>query len=118
MNRLLKPRHLDLDSQDPFAARDWKHWKRSFDNFIIECDNNPAPDKYRAIQNQMLPHVYEMVEDCLDYDSVVKTLDKLYIKTPNVIFARHRLATRHQQGGVSLAKYLQELKRLSKDCKL
>ena len=95
MNRLLKPRNLDLDPQDPFAARDWKHWKRSFDNFIIECGNEPAPDKYRAIQNLMLPHVYEMVEDCLDYDSVVKTLDKLYIKTPNVIFARHRLATRH-----------------------
>ena len=64
MNRLLKPRHLDLDPQDPFAARDWKHWKRSFDNFIIECGNEPAPDKYRAIQNLMLPHVHEMVEDC------------------------------------------------------
>ena len=66
----------------------------------------------------MLPHVSEMVEDCLDYDSVVKTLDKLYIKTPNVIFACHRLATRHQQRGEPLAKYLQELKILSKDCKL
>ena len=80
MNRLLKPKHLDLDPQHPFA-RDWKHWKHSFDNFIIECGIEPAPDKYRAIQNLMLPHVYEMVEDCLDYDSVVKTLDKLYIKT-------------------------------------
>ena len=59
-----------------------------------------------------------MVEYCLDYDSVVKTLDKLYIKTPNVIFAHHRLATRHQQRGELLAKYLQELKRFSNDCKL
>ena len=73
---------------------------------------------HRAIQNLMLPHVYEMVKDCLDYDSVVKTLDKLYIKTPNVMFARHRLATRHQQLGEPFAKYLQEPKRLSKDCKL
>ena len=59
-----------------------------------------------VIKYQMLPHVYDMVEDCLDYDSVVKTLAKLYIKTPNVFFASHCHATRHQQRGEPLVKYL------------
>ena len=43
-------------------------------------------------------------------------LKSLYVKTPNEIFARHKLATRKQQPGESLDEYLQELKILSKDC--
>ena len=38
------------------------------------------------------------------------------MKTPNEIFARHKLATRKQQLGESLDEYLQELKILGKDC--
>lgn len=34
---------------------------------------------------------------------------KLYVKTPNEIFARHRLATPQQKPGESLGEYLQEL---------
>ena len=43
-------------------------------------------------------------------------LKTLYVKTPNEIFARHKLATRKQQAGETLDQYLQELKLLSKDC--
>ena len=46
------------------------------------------------------------------------TLEGLYIKSPNEIFARHLLATRRQQPGESLDEFLQSLRKLSKDCNL
>ena len=46
------------------------------------------------------------------------TLEGLYIKSPNEIFARHLLATRRQQPGESLDEFFQSLRKLSKDCNL
>ena len=40
---------------------------------------------------------FDYVEDCTDYDSVVETLEGLYIKSPNEIFARHLIATCQKQ---------------------
>jgi len=42
-------------------------------------------------------NVYEMIEDCADYETA---LSKLYVKSPNAIFARHALATRKQNSEV------------------
>ncbi len=117
MNRLLKPERLDVDPNSPTAAKEWKYWHRTFTNFIDECGTD-APDKYRTIKNFMSHTVFDYVEDCSDYDAVVSTLQKLYVKSPNEIFARHLLATRRQQSGESLDAYLQQLHKLSKDCNL
>ena len=48
---------------------------------------------------------------------VIDTLDNLFVKSPNVIFARHLLSTRRQQSGETLDQFLQDLRKLSKDCK-
>ena len=66
----------------------------------------------------MTHNVFDYVEDCADFDSVMKTLQNLYIKTPNEIFARHLLANRRQQSGESLNEFLQQLRKLSKYCNL
>ena len=39
------------------------------------------------------------------------------MKSPSVIFARHLLSTRRQQSGETLDQFLQDLRKLSKDCK-
>ena len=44
-------------------------------------------------------NVYEYIEDCKDYESAVRVLEQLFVKTPNEIFARHLLATRRQKSG-------------------
>ena len=59
--------------------------------------------------------VFDYVEDCMDFNSVVKTLQNLYIKTPNEIFACHLLDNRRQQSGESLYEFLQQLRKLNKD---
>ena len=117
MNRLMKPERLDLDPSAPNAAKEWRHWRRTFDNFIIECGIDPVHNKHRIITNLISANVYEHVEDCTDFQSVFDTLDNLFVKFPNVIFARHLLSTRSQQSGETLDQFLQDLSKLSKDGK-
>ena len=116
MSKLLKPERLNLDPQSPNAAKDWKYWFKTFENFIIMCGTD-APDKHLSLINLISSDVYEYVEDCTDYDSVKNTLEKFYVKSPNEVFARHLLATRRQQCSETLDVFFQNLHKLSKDCK-
>ena len=50
------------------------------------------------LQINFISHnVFYYVEDCTTLDSIITILEALYVKTPNVIFARHQLAMRQQQ---------------------
>ncbi len=115
MAKLLKPCRLDTDPSSPTAAKEWKHWHRTFQNFIEES-GEAAPNKLRALVNCVSPSVYELIEDCVSYESAVAKLESVYVKLPKEIFARHVLATRRQQSGESLDEFLRELHKLSKDC--
>ncbi|XP_066980104.1 uncharacterized protein [Macrobrachium rosenbergii] len=115
MAKLLKPCRLDTDPSSPTAAKEWKHWHRTFQNFIEES-GEAAPNKLRALVNCVSPSVYELIEDCVTYEGAVAKLESVFVKLPNEIFARHVLATRRQQSGESLDEFLIELHKLSKDC--
>ncbi|XP_012563224.2 uncharacterized protein LOC100214858 [Hydra vulgaris] len=115
MSKILKPTRLDLDHNAPTSSKEWKHWKRIFENFIEDCGED-APDKFRSIINFVSSNVYDYIEECDSYESVIETLENLYIKTPNEIFARHQLLARHQTSSESLEDFLQELRKLSKNC--
>ena len=117
MEQVLKFSRLDLDPSSPTTAKEWNHWHRTFQNFIAECGDN-APDKFRTLVNCVSSNVYEYIEECDTYDSAKSVLEKLYVKTPNVIFSRHQLATRKQKPGESLDEFIRELSKLSKDCGL
>ena len=117
MDALLKPSCLDFDPNSPTAAKQWKHWHRTFTNFIEECGER-TPNKFRTLINYVSHNIFEYVEDCPDYDVAIETLTRLYVKTPNVIFARHLLASRRQQSGETLSEFLRELHKLSKDCNI
>ncbi|KAK4322446.1 hypothetical protein Pmani_006786 [Petrolisthes manimaculis] len=54
--------------------------------------------------------------DCTTYDEAIKTLQTVFVKPVNEIFARHQLSTRKQQPGESVDQFLQFLKLLSRDC--
>ena len=111
----MKPAKLDLDPNSPTAAKEWKHWKRTFDNFITECGDQ-APDKLRSLVNFVSHNVFDYIEECTTYESAIEILKKVYVKAPNEIFARHQLATRKQQSSESIDEFLQSLQNLSKNC--
>ena len=115
MSKILKPARLDVDHNSPNASKEWKHWKRTFENFIEECGDD-APERFRSIVNFVSSNVYDYIEDCNTYEEVIVTLDSLYIKAANEIFSRHQLLTRQQSTTESLDDFLQELRKLSKNC--
>ena len=73
-------------------------------------------NKFEVLTNFISPTVFEYVEECADYKSAIETLQNIYVKPTNEIYARHMLATRRQQPDETLDEYLQALKTLSKDC--
>nr|BDT62263.1 MAG: hypothetical protein [Penaeus semisulcatus majanivirus] len=115
---ILKPSKLDVDPNSPTASNEWKHWHHAFTNYIEECGESEA-DRFKILVNCVSYTVYDQIKECSDYESAIKVLQNLYVKTPpNAVLARHLLATRKQHPGESLDDYLQELRKLSKDCDL
>ena len=52
----------------------------------------------------------------MQHDAVIKTLERLYMKMPNKMFARHDLATRKQKTSELIDEFLEEQKKFSKHC--
>ena len=66
----------------------------------------------------MFPTIFLNIEDCPDCDAAIETLTRRFVKPPNEIFAQHLLASRRQQSGETLSKFLRELHKLSKHCNI
>ena len=75
-------------------------------------------NKLRILFAYVSADVYEFVKGCETYEAAIDKLKSVYIKTPNVIFARHVLATQKQKKGENLRDFLQQLHVLSKDCNI
>lgn len=73
-------------------------------------------NKLHVLTNFVAPDIFDIISEDATYDAAIATLDGNYIKAPNVIYARHLLATRKQQPGESFDSYLAALKSLAKDC--
>ena len=123
---LYKPARFDADSNSQKGAKQLKHWLKVFTHFSQRCHrtNEEEEQETRATNHLQLlfayvsADVYEYIEDCRTYDEAVTKLKSVYIKTPNTIFARYKLATRKQQPGEVLEEFFQNLHLLSKDCQL
>ena len=74
MEKLLRPERLDIDPNLSSASKQWKHWLRSFNNFVSECGEN-APDKLRCLENFSSATVYEYIEGCTAYDEAIEILN-------------------------------------------
>lgn len=115
MDKFLRPDRFEADPSSSSAAREWKHWHRTFKNFL-EAIQTHKPDKLKTLINYLGPRVYEFIADCEEYEAAISTLEKMYVKPKNEVFARHLLSTRKQQTSESLDEFLQALKQLSGDC--
>ena len=113
MDRVLKPDKLDADPSSALAAKEWKHWHRTFANFLGALTN---PDELSILINYVSPRIFEYIENQTTFADAIAVLEALYVKPTNEIFARYKLATRRQQNGESLDEFLQALKTLAKDC--
>ena len=118
-NELLRPAKFDAEPNSPDAGKKFKHWFKTLENVILgQAQEVEAVNKLRLLCTYVSADVYEMIEDCESYDVAIEKLRGIYVKSPNVVFARHLLATRKQKPGESLQDFLQSLHSLSKDCNL
>ena len=106
MERLLRPERFDTDPNSSSASKEWTHWLKTFQNFLSVL---PAEglDKLCVLTNYVTPKIYESIAECATYEIAIDTLEALYIKPTNEIFARYLLATRRQQTDETLDEYLQ-----------
>ena len=93
MDKFLRPDRFEADPSSSGAAREWKHWYTTFKNFL-EAIQSHSPNKLNTLINYIAPRVYEYIADCQEYDTAIQTLEQLYVKPKNEVFARHLLSTR------------------------
>lgn len=115
MDKFLRPERFEANPSASNAAKEWRHWYRTFSNFLSALESL-TPDNLNVLFNYVAPSVYEYIADCSTYEDAIDTLQTLYVKPKNEVYARHQLATRRQQTGETLDEFLQALKRLSGDC--
>ena len=80
----------------------------NFDNYLEllekeRRDGDPVINKLRNLTNSVDYKAFDYIEDSDSCESVIAVLNALYVKTPNIVFARHRLATAKKQPGQILA---------------
>jgi hypothetical protein len=115
MDKHLRPPRFSADPNTASAEKEWKHWFRTFENFLASiADQNP--DKLVTLTNYVTSDIFEHIADSASYNSAVNTLKALYVKQKNEVYNRHVLASRRQREGETLDQYIQELTKLSKEC--
>ncbi len=120
MEKLLKPPKLAIDPNEVSAAKEWKHWVRTFrsymNRYVVSSPELADAEMLEALNSLATADVYEYVENCETYDQAERLLQKLYVKEPNEVFARFRLSNAKQESNQSLAEFKRNLIKLSKDC--
>ncbi|XP_065679877.1 uncharacterized protein LOC136071744 [Hydra vulgaris] len=110
----LRPSRLDTLPNSPSATKLFKHWLRTFKYYLDELPQEL--NKLKILTNFVVPGVYEIINECPNYEAAIQALQSVYIKPSNKVYARHLLATRKQQPGESFDEYLHALKVLAKKC--
>ena len=111
MESAFRPKCLDLDPSSPTAAKEFRHWKIILTNYL-EDYKEKVPNKYRSLLSCVSSTVFEYIQECETFEAAIEKLEKIYVKTPNEIFARHLLATRKQKPGESLDDFLENWRNL------
>ena len=128
MDRLLKPQILNVDPGDPLAFKAYKHWIKTFNAFAEAAQQslqtadqgedtpNRGVDKLALLICYLSPEIYELVEDCENYETAKVVLDQTFLKRKNATYARHLLLTREQKLNETIKDYARALKLVAKDC--
>ena len=116
MDKYLKPERFDEEPTSISADKQWLHWKRTFSNFLSHVNDASEESKLQLLTNYIAPNVYQYISELETFKDAMDTLESLYVKPRNEVYARHCLATKRQHAGESVDQYLQSLKQMSKDC--
>ncbi|XP_068231900.1 uncharacterized protein [Palaemon carinicauda] len=137
MAKLLKPSRLDTDPSSSNAAQEWKHWHRTFTNFIGES-GEAAPDKNvlatRRQQSgesidEFLRELHKLSKDCnfqpvtaeqyrqeLVRDAFINGIASVFIRQQLLENKSLNLKTAHSQAPTNISVNGHSLKALVDSC--
>ena len=99
-----KPAILEADPNATDAAKQFLHWKRSFENYlghIFKDDKSTAAEKEVLQLEYLTTYIdyknFDYISESTKYSDAMRTLEQLFVKPKNEIFARHSLAIRKQK---------------------
>ena len=127
MNHILEPKRFGVVPTLPNAEKLYKHWKRTFTNYLRDTAPTPLPEteteqtllkqkQMSALINCISADVFEIIGDIENYDDAIDALDAAYLKPLNVVYNRHLLITCKQDPSQTVDAYFQELSCLAKAC--
>ena len=80
MDKLLKPKDLDVLPTDSNATSVFKYWIATFESFLQAVESGQAaidPSvevNRRGLVNFLIPSAYQYIEDCETYEAAVAEL--------------------------------------------
>ena len=79
MDKVLRPERLDTDPNSGTAAKEWLHWRRTFENFMAVLPHKDL-DRLVILSNFVSPSIFQQIEDFTDYETSIETLQTMFIK--------------------------------------
>ena len=121
MDKHLRPTRFDIEITSPNIEKEWKHWFRTFENFIgnLTFEGEAAAQqtaKLQTLTNYVSATVYEYISEAVTYNGAIEILKALYVKPKNVIYNRHKLLNHSQSEDENVDQFMSQLEQLSKHC--
>ena len=79
MDKVLRPERLDTDPNSGTAAKEWLHWRGTFENFMAVLPHKDL-DRLAILSNFVSPSIFQQIEDFTDYETSIETLQTMFIK--------------------------------------
>ena len=70
-------------------------------------------NKLKVLTGYLSAHIYKLISEETTYESARTTLQNLFVKPKNEIYARHMLATAKQDTGESVNEFILRINKLS-----
>ncbi len=83
MKQLLKPEKLCIDPTCAGAESRWKHWERTFANFLKLIKEITKEGKLQLLCNYASANVFQCISDSENYADAFKVLNSLYVAKRN-----------------------------------
>ena len=76
MEKILCPDKLVCDAQSANAEKEFRHWRRTFENFLALCGPIDDVDKFKLLTRYVSADVYDYFADEKDYKKAMCVLLK------------------------------------------
>ena len=85
MDKVLRPARFSVDPTHATAAREFRHWLRTFESFLAAIEDH-EPDKLSTLTNFISSEVFEFIEDFATYDDALTRLKEIYQQPVHEVF--------------------------------